>query len=353
MRRFFATFPAGTYDIIARDLKRFKMSELVMREHDDSSLVFDTALTDERIIEVRYFTNAYRVLDRVSDLDSSSLTGRFYQLTYLKNGQPEQLADSERDSIERDIGSTFHLIKDAHKSRNNFVVVERESGARFLTLRLSRAKFKRDDLEPGELRPELAHILCVAARLSASHTVVDPFAGHGAIALEAVRGFGCRTVYASDIELDPARRQHDSIHWQTADARSLTFLDDDSVDRIVTDPPWGHYRDQERATESGSPVDLYADFAGEALRVLRRDGLLIMLTGFADAGVALGAARAAIPAAGAGAGTDATADAADATGPPGARIALLEPIDSWNVLVSGRSASILKYRKLVRRAASA
>ncbi|TVQ22475.1 MAG: hypothetical protein EA382_11975, partial [Spirochaetaceae bacterium] len=338
MTRFFATFPAGTYDIIARDLKRFKISELVMLEHDDSSLVFDTALTDERIIEVRYFTNAYRVLDRVSDLDPASLTGRFYQLTFLKNGRPETLSDGERESIERDIGSTFHLIKDAHKSRNNFVVIERENGARFLTLRLSRAKFKRDELEPGELRPELAHVLCVAARLSASHTVVDPFAGHGSIALEAVRGFGCRAVYASDVDLDPARRQHDRISWQAADARSLTFLDDDSVDRIVTDPPWGQYRDQEHAPGTGSlptMADLYSRFAAEALRVLRPDGLLVALTGFAGAAAAFETAQAAIPASGADA----------------ARIALLEPLGCWNVLVSGRSASILKYRKLVRRVA--
>lgn len=323
MRRFFATFPAGAYDIVARDLKRFKMSELVMREHDDSSLVFDTTLTDERIIEMRYFTNAYRVLDRASDLDSSSLTGRFYQLTFLRNGQPESLPDHERESIEREIGSTFHLIKDAHKSRNNFVLIERANGSRFLTLRLSRAKFKRDDLEPGELRPELAHVLCVAARLSASHTVVDPFAGHGAIALEAVRGFGCRSVHASDIELDPARRRHDSIDWHAADARALAYLHDAAVDRIITDPPWGHH------ALDPAIAELYTGFAAEALRVLRPDGLLVVLTGLTDAADAFATAR---------------------ESNPDARTTLFEPLGSWNVLVSGRSASILKYRKLVRRA---
>ena len=310
MNRFFATFPAGTYDVIVRDLKGYRMDELVIVENDDSSVVFDSRLSVEKIIEIRYFTNAYLVIDRPADVEAEFIKDKFYSVAMLKDGTPAKLESRERAQIENEIEDALGLEKNTHRSRNNFVVIERASGARFLTLRLARAKFKRENQAAGELRPELAHVLCLAARIKAKHRVLDMFAGTGAIPLEAVRGFGCRDVVAVDERFIETRHDNAAISWFTADARSLPFIDDCSIDRVVTDPPWGMY-DAEIADLDA----LYTGFSREAARVLKPDGFLVVLTGYDDA-----------------------ARCIDAT-------EKLKPVSQWPILVSGAKSRIIKLQK--------
>lgn len=63
MITYFATFPAGTFEIIVKQLKTFKLDKLKIIEHDDSSVIFKASLPIERLIELRYFTNVYLVVE--------------------------------------------------------------------------------------------------------------------------------------------------------------------------------------------------------------------------------------------------------------------------------------------------
>ncbi|TVR58569.1 MAG: methyltransferase domain-containing protein [Spirochaetaceae bacterium] len=310
MNRFFATFPAGTYDIIVRDLKSYRLDELVIVENDDSSVVFDSRLSVEKIIEIRYFTNAYLVIERPEDVEAELIKDKYYSVAMLKDGTPAKIEARERAQIENQIEDALGLENNTHRSRNNFVVIERASGARFLTLRLARARFKREKLSAGELRPELAHVLCLAARIKAKHRVLDMFAGHGAIPLETVRGFGCRDVVAVDKRFIETRHEHAAISWLTADACSLSSFEDGSIDRVVTDPPWGMYE-----AEIADLDALYAGFSREAARVLKPDGFLVVLTGYDDAARSFEATE------------------------------KLKPVAEWPILVSGMKARILKFQK--------
>lgn len=315
MYRYFATFPAGTFDIIRKHLKSFSLAELKIIEHDDSSVVFDSSMSVERLIEIRYFTNIYAVLDGRKSLPSMNRTGKFFRLMYLKGGSPQALPDSERARLETQIRETFHVSPNTHQATYDFVVIERTAGAKMLTIRLPRVKFKRDDLEAGELRPELAHILCLAAGVKAKQIVLDPFAGHGAIPIEAVRGFGCKHVIAVDSQ---RQKHHESsvIEWRTGDAQHLSFIKDDSIDRVVTDPPWGIFKG-----ESYDIATLYAGFAKELVRILKPDGIAVILSSYADVETAF-------------------------THPE------LIQIAAWPVLISGKKATIYKLQKIRRSGVS-
>ncbi len=273
MNSYFATFPAGTLELITKQLKGFKLDELKIIAHDDSSVTFQSSLPTERLIELRYFTNVYLVTDKPAEIPKSALKGRYYRLMLLKDGSPQPMNQSERTKLEAKMKQELRLEPNAHLSKNDFYLIERTSGKKLFTLRLPRAKFKREKLSAGELRPELAHILCLAAGIKAKHTVLDMFAGYGSIPYETVRGFGCKQVTAVDNQKLPNRHEHPAIKWHEADVRSLDFLADNSIDRVITDPPWGIY------DESSDLSDIYSQMFKELQRVMKPDAVAVVLSG--------------------------------------------------------------------------
>lgn len=311
MNQYFATFPAGTFGIIARHLKSFQLDELKIIEHDDSSVMFAASLPIEKLIELRYFTNVYLIVDDKNALPDGVIKGKHFRLMRLKDGSPQPMDATERTKLQARIKRDFGLVPHARFSKTDFYLIERSSGKKLFTLRLSRAKFKRETISGGELRPELAHILCLAAGVKAKHTVVDMFAGYGAIPLEAVRGFGCKHVVAVDKQKLDHRHEHPAITWHEQDSQKLDFIPDESVDRVVTDPPWGAY--DKKTTD---PSALYNELVKEVLRLLKPDGVAVVLTGFADAEQRFGQANE------------------------------LKLLGTWPVLVSGKKATIYKLQKV-------
>ena len=311
MQQYFATFPAGCYAIIIKQLKNFPISELEILEHDESSVTFRTSLSVEKLIEVRYFTNVYVTYTSTTPFPKELLKGRYFRLMGLVNGAPKQLTSEVRQTIERQIMKDLKLTAHTHLSRNDFYSITRASGIAILALRLPRAKFKREVLQSGELRPELAHILCLAAGLKAKHLFVDMFAGYGAIPLEAVRGFGCRNVIASDQTVLSSRHEHPAVTWYTADARKLSFITDATVDRVVTDPPWGKYEAQ-----LDGVATLYQGVFKEIARILKRDGVAVIVSAYEDVPAYL------------------------------AKETSLHKINQWNILVSGKKATVYKLQKV-------
>ena len=310
MRRYFSTFPAGCYEIISRNIKSFQLNDLKIVEHDDSSVIFESLLPIERLTELRYFTNVYIVLEGSAPTIKPVLRGKYFRLMLLKNGTANQLEVSERTKLESKIKQEFGLEPNTHLSKNDFYVIERLSGNRLFTLRLPKAGFKKEKLSKGELRPELAYILCLSAGMKAKYTLVDLFAGYGSIPAEAIRGFGCKNVIAIDSQLLPKRHEYSAITWHKADARDLNFITNNSVDRVITDPPWGNYDSQIDNLQS-----LYVDFTKEMTRILKPNGIAVVLSGY-----------------------DKAQECLEKTGN-------LLLIKKWNILVSGKKAMIFKLQK--------
>lgn len=310
MTQYFATFPAGTFEILVKHLKSFTISEVKILENDSSSVLFESSLRTERLVDIRYFTNVYRV---VLDDDSSTdlhFNGKFFRLMKIKNGEPSQIDELTRTKLTTKISGNFGLEPNSHLSRNDFYIIERASGSKLFTLCLPRAKFKREKTANGELRPELAHILCMVANLKPKHTMLDMFCGYSSIPIEAVRGFGCKNVIASDISYYKPSQVLSPIKWHTVDSRKLDFIENSSIDRIITDPPWGIF-DQ----KLNDLATLYTETMKEMVRILKPDGIAVVLCG----------------------GTESTTFETDKN---------LNLIGKWNVLISGKKAVIYKLQKI-------
>ena len=115
--------------------------------------------------------------------------------------------------------------------------------------------------EKGALHPELAYGMALLAQIRPGETVLDPFAGSGAVG-EAVKHFGAKPLL-SDIAPKPG--------IAACDARDLVQIRDGSIDRIVTDPPWGIY-------EKCDVNALYRAAFAEFRRVLKPSGAVVLLT---------------------------------------------------------------------------
>jgi tRNA (guanine6-N2)-methyltransferase len=109
--------------------------------------------------------------------------------------------------------------------------------------------------------------------------LVDPFCGAGTIPIEAA--LACRQLHAVGFDLDDraiaaalanASAAGVEVSIARADAAALP-LADESVDRIVTNPPWGS------AVRAGGQAGADpASFAREALRVLAPHGRVALVT---------------------------------------------------------------------------
>jgi 23S rRNA G2445 N2-methylase RlmL len=153
--------------------------------------------------------------------------------------------------------------------------------------------YKREHL-PASLRPTVAAAMVRLAGARAGQTVIDPMCGAGTMLAEqciaarmagtAVRVFG-GDLDASAVKIAGANLRRldveDLLRWDAG----LLPLDDESVDRIACNPPFG-----KQLGEPEEIAPLYRRAVHEWNRVLRRDGVAVILV--ADLGALKDAARA-------------------------------------------------------------
>jgi predicted RNA methylase len=273
-KRYIATFPAGCYEVVNRQLKQFRVDEIKIIDHDLSSVTFDSDFRKERVIEFRFFTNVFLVLD-TSNLSAyqSQIHNQGYRLIALTKGEPTQIEQNKRTRLMQLIETELKL-KPNVKNPVDFVLIKRGGEDEVLTLRLPRVKHKREELPNGALRPELAHILLLVAGVKAKDILLDAFAGYGSIPVEATKGFGVKKVIAIEKEAALVRSMiGKGFEVVQDDASELQTIPDASVDKIVTDPPWGIYENRDDLTE------LYGQFLNAMSRVLKPKGIAVILSG--------------------------------------------------------------------------
>jgi hypothetical protein len=155
-----------------------------------------------------------------------------------------------------------------------FWFVYRREGMGFLLMRLTQHR-ESEEPQAGELRQDIANLLCRLSNPRPADVFLDPFAGYGGI-VKARLGSPAVSITAGDISLQPALQAAvRGITYAKAlrmDALDMAAVPPGSVDAIVCDPPWGEY------TKLADPAGFYGRFAAEARRVLKRDGRLVMLT---------------------------------------------------------------------------
>ena len=291
----------------------------------------------DALARVNIFSNTYLVLHRQNNPTFKSMvqqaaakadpsftsrvrTGQTFRGRFQKNGKLERVDAPVIAQAEDLVKRRARLRIDRENPDWEFWYIIRSENIGLYCMLVERREQTEKNLPQGALRPELAQCICLYSGAGAGETLLDPFAGHGSLPGALLKSRKYAAVMMGDNDSNAVRRlrrQFSSLieegkaavyQW---DARDMTPLEDDSIDRIITDPPWGMY-DAERY---GNLLAFYVDFMCEFARVLRPGGTLVMLS------------------------------AAKAETMRASHEAGLMPTGKLDILVNGKKASIFRYRK--------
>jgi SAM-dependent methyltransferase len=343
--KFLALCVSGLQDVAAYHLEQEGFDGFALTTVDDGLVAFETAAFPNALAGLRYLNNSFQVFaqnrGRMDDF-LRGLSGREEWHGALKRSifprersfrlvlsEGNQLVQGDRQAIGRMGSAIERLTSLAWRPQGadvEFWVMARDDGECYFGRRLSR---RQSDQQPGELKPELAHLLCLLSEPEPSDIVLDPFTGSGAI--PAARSqMPYNMIFASDrdeakIEALKARikaggsgvkeRRNSPFIVRAADALKLERFEDGFIGKVITDPPWGLFDNR-----IGDIAGFYRDMLHELVRVLKPDGLLVLLLGDRDLGRRLAGEFAA----------DLVLEA------------------SFDILVSGKKAVVLKLRNPVK-----
>ena len=340
MTTYFSTFASGLQDIVAQILPR-QVSDARIQELMDGLVVYDSDRPLQQITEIPFFNNTFILIHFFRQLPGGGL--HFMMQTILKKpdlariprwalknartfrlmaSQANQTVAIKRDlleRLERFFSHRLALRTNRSKADVELWFIERSEGCGLLGLRVTKNPSAERGLQKGELRPELAHILCLLSEPSKEDVFLDPFAGSGAIPLTRAKAFPYRQITAIDQDaaiithLRQRLPKNRPITVEEGDARHLPGIPNSSIDKIVTDPPWGFYETR----RAGELQDFYTAMLAECTRILKNNGLLIVLMGQKER---FEAALAHYP--------------------------TLQHCAKWDILVSGKKAAIYKIQKM-------
>jgi 23S rRNA G2445 N2-methylase RlmL len=203
-----------------------------------------------------------------------------YRVRFQQNGRFVQVPAASLALAESVAAQRTRLAIDRARPDIEFWYIRRADGSGYYALLTQMRARTEKASQPGELKPELARLLCLLAGVKGGCTVLDPFAGYGSIAGQAATLNGNARVYACDIDQGMAdhlkrrfRHMGARIDIRRADARSLGFIGDGIIDHIITDPPWAEYDRSINEVEA-----LYRASLQECSRVLKPGGVLTLVT---------------------------------------------------------------------------
>jgi tRNA (guanine6-N2)-methyltransferase len=206
-----------------------------------------------------------------------------YSVTANFVGKRNYSTDEIKLAVADGVYNTYDWIYSADDSiaeLNLRVFIEHETalvGVRLGQEALNKRPYKLAHL-PGSLKPPVAAALVKLAEIAPRQSLLDPFCGSGTILVEAA----LMGAAAQGGDSDAAAVEHARTNLKEAgvtapvqqwDARTLP-LADASIDRIVSNLPWGRQVQVDAELES-----LYHDALIEMHRVLFPGGRMVILTG--------------------------------------------------------------------------
>ena len=319
---FYATFISGFDPLVAKLMHRDGMDVVRLM---DGAVEFESKTIPA---DIPYLNNMFIVLRRLSHTNLNKLaqdvianqTERipFKPKNFRVFVSQENELVSLSGSLMHDVVETFTRISRSpfspRQAEAEFWLLARSEGVSYCLYRLTSVK---KHCAKGELRPELATLLCEYSDPKDNDIMLDPFAGSGSIPFARSRlKASFHGIFASEINAElveaikrkarkiPNGKMQRSFFVRQQDFLANTFQPD-YFSAIVTDPPWGIYEP--------IPHDFYPSVLKEFARILKPNGRLVMLTAYPDVSSMM---------------------------PPS-----FKPVSEYHILVSGQKATVFSWRK--------
>ena len=287
MAEFISTFITGFQDVVSDDLPRRLPGVKILNCYD--GLIHYKFDGDSRQLEkIIYFNNTFFVLKimKGKGLNFPSLIGTVcssknyflvnkgtFRVRFQQENQFAKVDKNLTRRVEEYVVRNSRLTLDRLSPTNEIWFSIRREGFAFCGELISKREFTEKNLNKGELRPEIAYLMCCYADIQSDDVVLEPFCGYGSIPIQLEKRFACKKIYASDIDKEKINAlQTEHLVIQQSDAFELAHISDNSIDVIVTDPPWGLWENIEDI--EGFYKKMFASFK----RVLKAQGKMVILS---------------------------------------------------------------------------
>lgn len=297
MYRYFATFPAGTDSIVKEIL--LSQPGVSIENTYTNMVIFKSPAQFQEVASQPFFSNCFKLISKFESRDMQDLVrisewaferDTFIQFLRTELGNRKMLfrfrffEGSKTESMPRDlINDLMAFVIDNTKLKYSstkpeleITFVKRSEGVSVVGLQY--IDHKKYEPAPGELRPEIAYLMNYLSQPKRNDVFLDPFAGHGSLPIARSLFFHTKKLIVSDKTIknfytscQKRNVKTDVFDIHEKDGFSLSWLQDNSVDTIVTDPPWGKFE------QLKNPEDKYSQMFQNFTRVLTENGKCVVL----------------------------------------------------------------------------
>lgn len=294
MAEFISSFATGFQKIVEKDLPRRIPGCKILNVFD--GLIHYSFNGNSRNLEkIIYFNNTFFAIKTSRKFlgNFSSMANDFcrekkyflinkgtFRVRFSKENRFEKVDKNLVLKIEENIVKNSKLKIDRVSPSTEIWFSIRRDNFAFCGQLISKREFTEKNLNKGELRPELAYLICRFADFDEDAAILEPFCGYGSIPTQLVKKFRFARLFASDIDEEKIKilkekKQFENkkfVKIEREDAFSLKSIPEKSIDVVIADPPWGFYE------EAGDICDFYDKTFRSFDRILKQNGKIIILS---------------------------------------------------------------------------
>lgn len=298
MAEFISSFITGFQHVVEKNLPQILAGVKILHVFD-GLIHYQYAGDSHNLDKIIYFNNTFFVLKTMKGkgLNFPSLVGavssekKYYLInkgTFRVRFQNEnQFVKVDKNISKKAEETVLHNSKlhlDRLSPTTEIWYSIRREGFAFCGQLISKREFTEKNLNKGELRPEIAYLICCYADLNQDDVVAEPFCGYGSIPVQLIKKFRFQKLFVSDIDKEKISinmqkkqlKDNPQIELSVNDAFVLPQIIDRSVDVVITDPPWGYF---EQIDDIG---EFYKKMFTSFKRILKENGRMIILSARKD-----------------------------------------------------------------------
>lgn len=300
MTTYLSTFITGFGDIVESAIRK-NVKDAQINLLLDGLIIFQSKANINQIRQLNFLNNSFIVLahntktsaDPLQDillqaLKQTNVEKQFlaamphrptsFRVKTFRENQPVAVDKTLLSKLEKQLSQIHYLHLNKSTPQIEFWCFTRREGHAFFALKITRTENYEKTLSKGELRPELANLLCLLSEPKSTDIFLDPFAGFGSIPAARAKLLPAAKIIAGDNNpnlIKTLQAKFKSIKHPITitklDALSTPF-ESQSITKIVTDPPWGFFEKDLNINQ------LYQDMLTEFTRILKPNGIAIILT---------------------------------------------------------------------------
>lgn len=298
MAEFVSTFTTGFQKVVEKNLPEIVSGCKILNIYD-GIVHYKFNGNSHDLEKVVYFNNTFFVIKSWCNFSGnfSTMVNDFcnenkylliskgsFRTRFVRENQFEKVDKKLVIKVEENVLKRSKLKIDRVSPSTEIWFNIRREGFAFCGQLISKREFTEKNLNKGELRPELAYLMCCFAEINENDVIAEPFCGYGSIPIQLAKKFHFLHLYVSDIDEEKITalkekkyfKQNDFVSVEVQDAFSLKQIKDNSVDVIISDPPWGFFEDV------GDIALFYDKMFCSFKRILKNDGKMIILSARKD-----------------------------------------------------------------------